>query len=290
VESQLGYGPKISYGSSTALNTTRATGHTVLLGGLNSATTYHYRVRSRDAAGNLATSGDFTFTTLIKNRSLDLNGDTAYAEAPHATEVSGVGDWTIESWFKDESQGGYFHFPTTIITKGDTISDREVPFNIGITFNALYVTEKASDQLSYMYYDLKAHRVSANAWHHVAVTMKGSTRQATIYLDGIQVMQGTLSRVSTGNTKPVSIGRNGSPTGYANWDGKLDDVRIWNTVRTGAQISANFRNQLTGTQAGLVANWKFDEGSGPTAFDSTATPQNATMKSGAGWSDTDLHP
>ena len=27
------------------------------------STLYHYRVKSRDAAGNLATSGDFTFTT-----------------------------------------------------------------------------------------------------------------------------------------------------------------------------------------------------------------------------------
>src|SRR5205823_1419828 len=31
---------------------------------LAGATVYHYRVKSRDATGNLATSGDFTFTTL----------------------------------------------------------------------------------------------------------------------------------------------------------------------------------------------------------------------------------
>jgi hypothetical protein len=289
-DSQVEYGPTNSYGSSTTLNTTRVTAHTVALAGLNSATLYHYRVKSRDATGNLATSGDFTFTTLIKNRSLSLNGDTAYAEAPNASEVNVTNDWTIEAWFKDESSGGYFHFPRTIISKGDTITDREVPFNIGITFNALYIAEKGNNQLAFMYYDLKGHRVSANAWHHVAVTMKGSTRQATIYLDGIQVMQGTLSRTSIGNTDPVSIGRNGAPTGEGMWQGKLDDVRIWNTVRTGAQISANYRNQLTGTQTGLVANWKFDEGSGSTAFDSTATPENATMRGGATWSDTDLHP
>src|SRR5207247_527412 len=32
--------------------------------GLSMATLYDYRVKSRDAAGNLATSADFTFTTL----------------------------------------------------------------------------------------------------------------------------------------------------------------------------------------------------------------------------------
>ena len=39
------------------------TGHRVALSGLKDATTYHYRARSRDAAGNLAMSPDFTFKT-----------------------------------------------------------------------------------------------------------------------------------------------------------------------------------------------------------------------------------
>src|SRR5205085_5897089 len=39
------------------------TGHTVALSGLVAGTTYHFRVKSRDAAGNLATSGDYTFAT-----------------------------------------------------------------------------------------------------------------------------------------------------------------------------------------------------------------------------------
>jgi hypothetical protein len=35
----------------------------VTLNGLSGSTLYHYRVKSKDATGNLATSGDFTFTT-----------------------------------------------------------------------------------------------------------------------------------------------------------------------------------------------------------------------------------
>jgi hypothetical protein len=37
--------------------------HSVLLSGLSANTTYHYRVGSKDAAGNLALSGDYSFTT-----------------------------------------------------------------------------------------------------------------------------------------------------------------------------------------------------------------------------------
>src|SRR5207248_8774223 len=53
--------------------------------------------------------------------SLALNGTTTYAEAPHAAELSGVGDWTIEAWFKDENPT-YNHPRARILTKGDISS------------------------------------------------------------------------------------------------------------------------------------------------------------------------
>ena len=62
-DTQVEYGTTTSYGSSSALNTSMVTSHSASLGGLSVSTLYHYRVKSRDAAGNLATSADSTFTT-----------------------------------------------------------------------------------------------------------------------------------------------------------------------------------------------------------------------------------
>jgi Purple acid Phosphatase, N-terminal domain len=62
-DTQVEYGTTISYDSSTALNSTRATSHSSTLSGLAANTTYHFRVRSRDAAGNLAVSADMVLTT-----------------------------------------------------------------------------------------------------------------------------------------------------------------------------------------------------------------------------------
>ena len=62
-DSQVEYGTDTQYGSTTTLNTTKVTNHSQNLTGLTNSTLYHYRVLSRDTAGNLATSGDFTFTT-----------------------------------------------------------------------------------------------------------------------------------------------------------------------------------------------------------------------------------
>ncbi|NKE71371.1 fibronectin type III domain-containing protein [Candidatus Manganitrophus noduliformans] len=63
-DTQVEYGTTTAYGASTAIVSTLLTAHSQILTGLNPATTYQYRVKSKDAAGNLATSGNGTFTTV----------------------------------------------------------------------------------------------------------------------------------------------------------------------------------------------------------------------------------
>jgi chitodextrinase len=62
--SQVEYGTSISYGSSTTLDSTLVTSHSASLASLSPNTTYHYRVKSKDAANNEVVSSDITFTTL----------------------------------------------------------------------------------------------------------------------------------------------------------------------------------------------------------------------------------
>jgi 5-hydroxyisourate hydrolase-like protein (transthyretin family) len=61
--SQVEYGPTDQYGSATTLDATLATGHSVSLTGLTAGTTYHFRVKSKDASNNEAVSADYTFAT-----------------------------------------------------------------------------------------------------------------------------------------------------------------------------------------------------------------------------------
>lgn len=61
--SQIEYGPTSTYGSRTAVNPSLTTQHAQVVSGLDPGTGYHFRVRSTDAAGNVAVSPDGTFTT-----------------------------------------------------------------------------------------------------------------------------------------------------------------------------------------------------------------------------------
>ncbi len=63
-DSQIEYGLTTSYGSHSTIDTSLGLAHAELLRNLSPETTYHYRVKSRDAAGSLVVSDDQTFRTL----------------------------------------------------------------------------------------------------------------------------------------------------------------------------------------------------------------------------------
>jgi phosphodiesterase/alkaline phosphatase D-like protein len=65
-DSQVEYGTTTSYGSSTTLDSRLVTSHSVPLDKLTPNTVYHYRVKSKDASGNVTVSADFTFKTRAK--------------------------------------------------------------------------------------------------------------------------------------------------------------------------------------------------------------------------------
>jgi chitodextrinase len=110
-DSQVEYGLTTSYGSQTILNTSMVTLHSQSLTSLSASTIYHYRVKSKDAAGNLATSADYTFTTQVApigNLALGITPtvDSTYSGYSVTSITNGVIDaygGTATTWASDES-------------------------------------------------------------------------------------------------------------------------------------------------------------------------------------------
>ena len=95
-DSQVEYGLSApGYGSSSVLASALTVSHSVSLSGLAAGTTYHYRVKSRDAAGNLATSADFTFTTA---QAADVTPPVIGGVSVASVSSSGA----VVSWSTDE--------------------------------------------------------------------------------------------------------------------------------------------------------------------------------------------
>jgi hypothetical protein len=121
---------------------------------------------------------------------------------------------------------------------------------------------------------------TANVWFHLAGVFTSATSR-TLYVNGLSESTGTdnVAFNNSANNK-VEMGRHFTTSFYL--DGKLSDVRIWNTARTAQQIADNYNKRLIGNESGLVGYWKLDKGSGTTVADST-TNANAGTISGAIW-------
>lgn len=124
-------------------------------------------------------------------------------------------------------------------------------------------------------------------WHHVAATSDG--RYTRLYIDG------TLSATDdAGGTFPIQysvtngliFGAEASTGNTANggsFDGALDEIRIWNVMRTGTEIAAYKDTLLSGSESGLIGYWRLDEGSGSSTGDLTANNNDGQFINSPVW-------
>ncbi|WAS91756.1 LamG-like jellyroll fold domain-containing protein [Nannocystis punicea] len=115
----------------------------------------------------------------------------------------------------------------------------------------------------------------AGRWHHVAATFDGSNYR--IYVDGALVHTFATSK------PPVA-----SPV---KWIGRVDntfvgavaEVRLWNVVRSQAEIQADMHRRLWGMEAGLVGYWPLSDGGGTRARDRSATGNHGNLSGAPRW-------
>jgi hypothetical protein len=101
-DSQVEYGQTTAYGQTSALSASQVTAHRVGLSYLSPGTAYHYRVKSRDAAGNLAVSPDTVLTTLPGS---DITAPAVAITAPNSGAVLTFSPATISGTASDAESG-----------------------------------------------------------------------------------------------------------------------------------------------------------------------------------------
>jgi lysophospholipase L1-like esterase len=120
--------------------------------------------------------------------------------------------------------------------------------------------------------------IAPGTWHHVAGTYNGS--QFVLYLDGNLVAATARSGSIGTNNEDLLIGNN--PVLNRPFKGDIDEVRVWRVARTQQQIIDDMDRELSGTEAGLVAYYRLNEGSGQYVFDETDYGNDGVLGSTAG--------
>lgn len=110
-----------------------------------------------------------------------------------------------------------------------------------------------------------------NAWNHIAVVLNGTS--VTLYMNGVPI-SGTLGRTPNVYSENLAIGRL--------FNGKIDEVRIWNYTRTEAEIIANMNVRICKDANGLVAYYPLNQGNPRQNNTSVITANDVTANNNDG--------
>ncbi|NBR12975.1 MAG: hypothetical protein EBU01_00190 [Crocinitomicaceae bacterium] len=96
-----------------------------------------------------------------------------------------------------------------------------------------------------------------NVWYHIAATYDGASIK--LYVNGCLVADSAHTGTIVTNDLVSAIGTRSASPGTDHFRGSIDELRVWNIVRTQPQILQNMNNLANPTaEAGLLAYYKFD--------------------------------
>ena len=202
-----------------------------------------------------------------------------YLSSADSASLSITGDLTIEAWLNPASNPTSGQVYAIVSKYDDSGANNQHSYyffylNDAGTIKLKFITSSdgTTDSVREVVYTL-----IANVWQHVAVTFNSVAGECKFYVNGIQV-GATQIGMKSGIYDSTALFTIGSKsTILEHWDGKIDDVRIWNTTRTAAQIFDNMQVELAGNESGLQGYWKFNS----SLNDATSNANNLTNNNGA---------
>ncbi len=212
---------------------------------------------------NFDIRGVLNGSALQNTASLHFDGNNDYVEIPTGLNLAKK-TFSLEFWVKRETLGEQVVFSQGV-DNAQYLSigfDANNKFNFRIGNEVVRTNETITD---------------LTAFHHYTVSYNNQTDACELFVDGVVR--------NTGNTTIYSKYEGGGKTiiGKLSKDntfgfiGNLRDFRLWNRTRNSSEIVGSMNKSLKGTEAGIIANWRFDEATGLEAKDYVRS-RHATIK------------
>jgi hypothetical protein len=230
------------------------------------------------------------FAALIPTRAFAENthsydferGSNSFLYAADDTSLDLNSDLTLETWVKFESVPSTGEQHSFISKNQSSGNQRSYEFLLYEDDLGLSLSTDGADAT----FKSVTWSPSTNTWYHVAATYDQSAGEVKLYVNGTQqgsTQTGAPTTTINNSSADLHIGSN--PQGDA-FDGKIDDVRVWNVVRSQSEISDDKSQELNGDESGLVGYWKLNNSLvDETSNDNDLTNDNATVSSDVPFSD-----
>ena len=218
---------------------------------------------------------------------INYDGTNDYVEVSDENSLDLTTAGTLEAWIYPED----FATGAGIILKGTTDSTiNSACYGFGLGGGTTVFTGGSNTNIDFIVgnstggvYRLNGTtNLVADKWYHVACTWQDDiSDRMDIYLNGVQYAFSTanIDNAATVNTEAIRFGMDAISNPDIHFNGRIDEVRIWDVRRNQTQIQANMCQKIDTRDPNLVGYWRFDEETtSDTSFDFGTVPYNfATM-------------
>jgi hypothetical protein len=271
-------------GDSTSSSSTSSGGGSATTGGAAGSATTGGGAGPGGAGGAAGSGASDASTPDASNAdagTVEAAGDSGITCAGYALELEGLGylqvnrmvqdDFTLEAWIKTITSfsGTNFYDGNGLIYAdvggvandfGSSILSGKFAFGVGNPDTTITSTTM----------------VTTGQWVHVAATRRKSTGEIQLFVNGQLESSKTVAQTaSLTASATMTFGANSIDGKYFN--GAIDEIRVWNVVRTQPEIAMTVHKTLTGNEPGLVAYYRLDESGGMVAVDSSPSHGDATL-------------
>ncbi|MFY3740858.1 MAG: hypothetical protein HMLIMOIP_001303 [Candidatus Nitrosomirales archaeon] len=238
--------------------------------------------------GTLVNGPTWTSNTqcVVGSSCLDFDGVNDYVSVPRSSTIEPANAITISMWVNAAQPRGalidkgftthsspFYSYNLQLEPKTGQSNKAELIWSITTNGIWTFMGEGASEVL-----------IDLNTWQLVTVVYDGS--QMKEYVNG--QLKASVPKTGTISyyEKPLLVGKYNNLEFFTNVT--MDDVRIFNRALSQTEILQLFQEntpaQPPTITGGLVGQWKFDEGAGTTAADSSGNSNTGTLVNGPIWS------
>jgi PKD repeat protein/putative intracellular protease/amidase len=199
-----------------------------------------------------------------------FQGTDTYVSCPAAPALNLTGAFTLEAWIQPATWGSFQG-----LGLGRIFDKKNIALYLIETYpghqNQSLVLQLMHANGTVSYADAPAQSISLDQWQHIAVTYNG-INTVSMSIDGVEqsVTSVTPPAGAIGDHSTDDLYFGNDATLSYDFGGLIDEVRLWNIVRTPDEILENRHTALSGDESGLVGYWPMDEGSGTVVLDQSA--------------------
>jgi hypothetical protein len=204
-----------------------------------------------------------TAITTDTDTALSLSGSQYLSSAQESPfDIATGTTFTLEAWVKP-----------TITNANQILIGKDNQYSLYISSNGSYGMNFYTTNAGGSGGDtsiFRAGSVLANQWQHVAVVRNGTS--VTGYVNGQALATFTNPSATdaiTAGSSPFVVG--GYSTTNQTFTGQIDQVRVWSSARTAAEIQSGMSSFIPTPQTSLIASYGFNELAGTKIFNNATS-------------------